>query len=636
MREDKIFQQWVSSIANDTRHPAYKEVVAIAKFWTGRVTGLTDKEAIITVREKETDGQKKLKQRIFNSLARYVTEKINTTYREVDRCDSIKETVTHPAEKALELIQKRARNFYGDDSIDEFNDEFLLTYAGMDPNAYQLINIKPHDPLTQKPSPFPTIIRSKDCRWWSYDINELQYLSFDRTVNKKPQYQLWTKDYSYIASPASEGEPTGGLSIKIKLPKNPNLKLYVWKPGSKAENWDTANIKIPTQGSTDTEEMYYVTRYAHNLGFVPARRLGWRRSFEHKHDVLESYLLPAKERYIELDQKKSTYDTHLLVHGIAKQISYLPTCNYVDKATNMHCQMGSVGEVECPKCEGSGTMPIHYSELDVVTIELPMKDDAVADIIDASKLHQYVEIPKHIIEMHKASCDEAAQDIALALFNTNVFKRAELTAATATEVLQNNKSVDNALYAYGRHRGRTKEWQMKTIAAYLDFGKDFVASFKYPSDYKLETLDELLTRRKLAADAGAPPHVLSCIDEAILNKQNIDEPSHVRYVKVVDSLRPFSAIGEVERLALMGSLPADHPKRLALLYFDDIIFLLDSDKATAKKWFKKEAMARKKLFDDTLIKVVESYNKTIEVLAPAAEEEEEDIDLFGDDEDDDI
>lgn len=634
--EEQIFAEWIAMIGSKKRHPACPEIEAIAEFWTSVVTGQGQDEIVVHLHKEETKEQKSIRRHVTNTKTRYVTEKVKTTYREVDRCDSVKESIKHKDEKALKHITHNANNFYGADSIDVFNDTYLLQYSAMDPNGFQLTNIKPHDPLQTKPMAFPTIIKSKSLRNWDYKFNELQHLSYWTGKGKTRVEFLWTANYAYQVTPLSKGMPEKGETMIMEIADLPQIELYIWdnRGGGDTDETKKMLLNVPADDKTSKTAMY-VTRYVHDLGFVPAKRLGWVKSFEHKHDVLESFLLPAKERYVELIQKKSQYDVHLAIHGIAKEITYLPTCNYVN-AEQVHCLSGKVGGKDCPKCKGSSMMPVHTSPLDVVTIELPMTaQDGVVEVVDATKLSQFLEIPKHIIEMHEKAQDQAAQDVALALFNTNVFKRAELTAATATEVLQNNKSVDNALYAYGSHRGSFKEFQLKCIAAYSDAAESFEVSIKYPADYKLETEDELYTRRSIALKAGVSPQILKCIDMAILSKQNADNPEQVAYVTAVDSLRPFSNQTEAERIALFSSLPPTHPKRYALLYFDDVIYQLDSDKRTTGEWFQRKPVLRKELFDTTLKAIIKKYEP--EEVDPEAgkftevkkveEEDEDDLDF---------
>lgn len=618
--EQAIVSHWLAMVGAQKRNPAHAEIKEIAKFWTAILTGKGVHDLKIQLRLKETTKQKALRKRVNNATTRYVGEKTKTTYREVDRCDGIKEVIDHDDPKALEEIRLREKCFYGEESVDKFNDDYILNYSGMDPNAFNLINIKPYDSNVEKPYCYPSIIKSKDLRDWKFTFNDLQYVAFQVNESKEVVVEhLWTKYNAYTLRKVKDVPQRSDTAKEIVLPTKPVLNLAIWSPNADADyqlDYTPKTLSLP-EGMTGgkTKERHYVERFVHNLGFVPAKRLGWVKSFEHEHDVLESHYLPAKERFVELYQKKSSYDVHLAVHGIAKQITYLPSCNYTNE-NHQRCLSGKIDGKSCPKCKGTGKMPIHKSELDIVTIELPL-DGSEATIIDASKLHQYVEIPKHIIEMHEQAADNAARDVALALFNTNVFKRAELTAATATEVIQNNKSIDNALYMYAAHRAAFKEFQLKSIAAYLDHSEGFEVSIKYPSSFKLETQDELYIRRKLAKDSGIGPHGLIYIDMDILAKQNADNPDRIAYVQAIQALRPYGNDTESERVALVALLPPQHRKRLSRLYFDDVLYELDSNNKTRDKWFKQDKAKIKKDFDAALDIVIDKYKTEEEAEPPA-------------------
>ena len=596
--ENQIFALWLQLVADNKTTKAVEEARAIRKFWRAMVLGIGQSEIIVIYNKPEDDSQKKLRKRVTNSKTRYVTSKIFTTYCEVDRSDRIVLTSEHSDENALGSINKNALSFYGDQSIDGFLNENLKHYAAADPNAFLLYNSKPYERETGEPDLYPSIIESTDLRLWHFDCNDLQALAFKVGAVE----HLWLKDRSYTIITTDKITPEEAerqSAVKINLPKNSSVNLKAWTL-EKGIHDIRITIPVVKDESPDSNNVYLI-EHSHGLGTIPAFRMGWVKSFEHETDVLESMLLPAKERYEELMQKKSKYDTHLAVHGIAKEIIYLPKCNNV--VNNMVCIDGKINGEKCGKCKGSGKMPIHKSELDIFTIEITM-DDQTMELIDASKLHQYVEIPKHIIDMHKEASEEASKDVALALFNTNVFNRAELTAATATEVIQNNKSIDNALYAYASHKSHLTKQAYKTIALWRGKSDNFKIEIKVPTSLYEETEDELYMRLKLAHNAGAPPQVTQNVVNQILAKQNADSPERIAYARSLSKLKPFSGLTETERLALFAGLPPNHIKRKTLLYFDDIIYELDANPQTAN-WFKLKPKEQKTLFDKTLQGVID-------------------------------
>ena len=54
-------------------------------------------------------------------------------------------------------------------------------------------------------------------------------------------------------------------------------------------------------------------------------------------------------------------------------------------------------------------------------------------------------------------------------------------------------------------------------------------------------------------------------------------------------------------------LDRQHPKRLALLYFDDIVYELDANKKTRGKWFTLDKVDMLKTFDKALVTVTERF-----------------------------
>jgi hypothetical protein len=613
VKEEEIIELWFVYIANGTYCPQKAKIVEIAEFWTKMTTGRSQDDIIIKFRPNESKQQKQQRINVTNTHTRYFSERIKTIYREVDRTDGIKDTLEYPDVEAsqakLKVLTDSVENYYGADSIDRFNDDYLLSYAGSDPNAFLLTNFKEFDADTEKPEVYPTIISSQNIRSYGRDNNLLNHLAFDESFQIKDKtagiHYLFTKGFSYKLTEVIKGIDVEGKEI---------ITLEQYRTGDVGFN---AKIK----GKKETQYIY--EQFDSKMDSVPAIQFGWVRSIEHNDElILESYLLPAKELLIESIKDKSELDLTLTLHGIAKEIAYVPACNY--KADNHKvCQGGIVNGSNCPKCSGTGKMPIHRSTQDILTIELPFDPSSTmdAEIIDVSKLHQYIEIPANIIELLERRQEKGEAAIALALFNKNVFNQENMASIAVEAIIQNNKSVYNALYSYAAKRAEITVHQRECAAIYTDTQEGLINKRKYPSDFKLESLGELLTWRKMATDAGASIAILRKIDQAIMSKQNINEPKQFARLKSIEHLKPYYDRSESERLATVMLLPSNDIKRIAFLYFDDIIADMDTD-PTYKDWAGKPYQEQRSIFSN----IAEGYKERF-LNSNEIEEPIEDIEL---------
>lgn len=578
MDEIQVLENWFKLIATGKYCEEREHMIKVAEFWNKIYNALSQFEIIKKYRPNESGAQQEQRQRLTSSHTRYVVSKIDTQFRHVDRCDSITdilhyETDSTAENKNLSDLNYLLTHYQGDEGISEYNDKNVLKYSMKDPNAFFITSFDSNfDGTVERPRPVPMIVTSEKVRTFQKDNGVLKYLAFDsyKKVGRKKQgiHILYTETRHYRLTEVVDGvDTTGKETIYLDQFRESNVRNEM--------QWEL----ILTNSASGKGKQYIFEEFNPLMDFVPAIQPGWVESDEYGDFIIyESCLLPAKELFVELINKKSTYDVHMALHGIAKQIAYIPRCNYVGENQQV-CQNGIVDGHECPKCSGTGKMPIHRSEQDILTIEIPMTLDETtvdANLIDAQKLHQYLEIPKHIIEGHKVDCADIKRDISLAMFNKDVINDPAVVNVAAEAIIANNQAVYNRFYEYANHRVKVRRLQIKSVATYADLIKGLVYDRKYPSDYRIEHVVELLTQLKLSNEAGASSAIQRSINVAIMKKQNIDNPDHLLYLVAKERLRPFYDLTKEERLSAITMLSISDPKRSSYIYFDDIINELDT------------------------------------------------------------
>jgi hypothetical protein len=192
------------------------------------------------------------------------------------------------------------------------------------------------------------------------------------------------------------------------------------------------------------------------------------------------------------------------------------------------------------------------------------------EMIDLSKLIYTLKVDTELIKMHREEVEALEPKISLAVFNTNMFDRKELVTGTATEINANLSHVNNEIFAYDQQKARLWEFVVSQIANYLDVEEGLTVSRKIPTDYRIESLSELLNILKAANDSGANYDTVKAIQRKILEKQNIDNLENVQIIEAREKWRPFSDLPQGERLSIITLLPDDHPKRILYMNFSEI------------------------------------------------------------------
>lgn len=579
MNEQKILEATLYNIAAGVKHPEYKKTVDIAKHWHSIISGKGQEEIVLKIRQKDSDKQKEQRIRLFKTHTPHIANRIKTVFEEVDRCDSIRQTLEVKKDIEEEAIEEKTMTSFNDQiskffqgkSIDHYLDERLYETAALDPNSYLLINFFPFNrEAGETPVIYPTIYKSSEVFQKQYDHKGLKFICFKtpmKKIEKKNQvkilyrYLLFTEDYSYEVFDAEVVEE---LNIDVVRQKYTRTTITV-------------------KGSTDQKEVeLYYKQFTHNSKRVPVVKFGYYETAIESYEVTESHLLPAKYLFNEHIEKKSTYDNHVALYGFIRAYFYEQRCEH--KVEGKPCNGGYIGNTNdvCPKCDGTGLKnktKIARNEQEIVSVEIPLpsSNPEAGDIMDLSKLMHFVEIPEQIFKMNREELDKLEQGISLSMFNTNIFNRQELVAGvTATEIKERLKAVNNVLYKYAQHKARVWRFIVEQVAIYHGILDKMDISREYPSDFKLETINELLALLKSAKESGASADVVRKIEEDILVKQYADQPDRILWIRAKNKFRPFYTKSDAEAMATVAMLPANDPKRVLYVFFDDIFAEIES------------------------------------------------------------
>ncbi len=529
----------ISKIKSEKPHKNYDHTVSYAKWCNQIMSGEGHKDLIVKYTETETEKQQERRIKLYNSRTKYVSNKVMSTFMEVERTDSIVDTLYYKDKSDSAIIRERLNRFSIGNNLNKYVHDMARRLNFHDPNSFVAIEFKYLDPL-KKPYAYPVELNSPSVFDYEYDNGLLQYLISKVEIDMK-------KENSTEISKGSKYTIYGPLftyTLTQVLAVEPGVETYVINKNT-----------------------YVVREFNTKFESVPAFHIGYQRDSKTKWETFVSPFDPAKEILSDLINTKCEYDLHKALHGFIQKYVYVDRCKYRNPDNGDSCNDGKmkISGAECHVCKGTGKLS-HTSVQDVVYVPVP---ETKEEAIPLNQFIHYVEVPLHIIQSYKDDLVKLEKDVALAIFNKDTFSRSDI-AFTATEVRLNEQSVHNVLADFADNVSRMINTATLLVADMLGDLDKIVFEYKILKDFKLLGIDELIELRRRAKEAEAPYDVIQQIDIDILSKQNQGNNLLVEQIKSEQSFKPFKHLSNELRALALADLPANDPDRVLFLFFDNV------------------------------------------------------------------
>ncbi|WP_025126201.1 hypothetical protein [Myroides odoratimimus] len=540
-----------NTINNNLTHANYDHVCNLA----------SEYEAFITD-EKNEQGERKLntylrqfvrredndlfeqRKNITKHYTPSICAQIIRTFEKVIRSNKVQKLVEHKDNSKVEEIQQSIDKFYGDshdNGVDKYLNERFKILTFTDPNSWIWVNFKPFDYRFEKPQAYPLEISSK------------QAINF-KIVNGKAEWLVAKFSYKYQCKDNKTKE-----AIRYIIFSDDNHVEYKEIP---------KDIRTPFIDWDDIYEnkkknkKYAVYFYEHKLKTLPLQRVGYRPDIETKSETFVNPFhyeaMPLLRQFIKVS---SELQLSITLHTFPKQIAYVSPC------TAKGCNSGRLAEGKtCDDCGGTGVKRTHTTAADVV--ELPMPKN-VSDVVDASRLAAYIPFPNDVMKFLDEYVDKLEKKIIRMVFNSESLMQTRFS--TATEVEVDVDSIYDTLNPFAQKYSEMWMFIVKVISELLfDEVDSFLIWHKYPTDFKLKTMGQLLQELKLANESGAPSYIREGLNNDISEIIYADDQDELAKLRTKNRFYPFPGKTDLEiQNIIIQNLTT---KRMQVLYanFDNI------------------------------------------------------------------
>ena len=547
----ELFAILTRRVSEDTPHRDYQRTVDHAKWCYQIVTGDDQKEILISYKVRETQKQVDQRVRITNSRTQYVANKVKKLFNEVHRCDDVVESIgyANSNDTALADLTSALDQWYEGKPLTKYITTRFKDLSFEDPNAYIIVEFENDDPVNKKPTAYPFEVRADEVYDHHYSNGVLKYLITQHVVEYRAKsknanltgkrYTMYGIGYSWVLQQVPKGAifdtPEGFEEITLYIGKDRKPEKFVYKGYE----------------SMTTE--------------CPAFRVGYMDDPTTRGRTKVSPMYPAEKIITDLIWNKSEYDLSKALHGFYQKFAY------VDQCTRCHGE-GSITNdydnvVQCGNCKGTGK-DIHSTVQDIVMLKMP---NDPTNAIPLANLVHFAVIPEHLITMQREDFVSDQRDVFNAIFGANVLDRSEIVE-TATAKNYDWRAVNNTLFEYADQVSEFFRFSVKQAANHRGEAEGLQVQHSFPSDFKLESVQELIDQRASASAAGASNTIISTIDMAILSKQHKDDPDFIKAYKARERFKPMADKPASERMILLTStLPQDDPERILYLYYERIM-----------------------------------------------------------------
>ena len=575
----------IQMIMTDQRHPDYERVKDLATMYYRFVTGEDLDEEMVQFTQREDEDAFEQRKDITQHIIPAVVSNLVSVERKVPRSNGMTRVVAYDGDdknKRTAEFEEILGKFWGNQSLDDWMSVRFLELNDIDPNTFMIIEWEDFDNEKEKASPYPYESKAPEAVMFEYFNNILQYLldlkRFDTTDfeghdTQAEKYTLYLKDRTIQAIQIFDKE------IRAKLGEDGELKEI-------DENWYFRK--------KDGVIFELVFPEEHNLGVVPAFRVGYKRD---EATDGRTYVSPYHDAvpYLKKTIKtNSELDLTMCLHAFPQKIITAHECS------NEKCNGGYIYKdgksTACSMCSGTG-FNTHTSTQDIIFVPTSKYKE---EQLSLDNMARYVTPEVALIEFQQQYLEYLTDECMQAVFNSEIFTRDEI-ATTATEKRIDLDNVYDTLYPLALKYAREWKFAVHTIAEIVEMTEGLVASLSFSKDFKFKSKDDYIRDRNNAKEAGTPDAILRNIDDEIMRIDTADNPMQFEMYKTVQSFDPFTGKTDEEVMAALTSNTV--PLEIKVLY-NNLGWIFDSIFLEDPEFFLKPRKEQVKVVDQKVQEII--------------------------------
>lgn len=534
----------IDAIENKTTHANYHRVCNLAKLYSQLITG----ESIVDLlqRYKLREDEESFKQRVqlTTTTVEALSRSVMNPFEKVLRTDPLVKRIESKDESNIDILTEKLMTFYNSENQNSGLDYWMQTrfksLSFLDPNAFVVLEWDSFDNNYEKASPYPYEVPSPQALNYAYKNNSLQWLLDRKPIKYKEEGEKKPKDgFKFTLY---------GIGFVIAFERVSDkyiaqAKEIIWK--------------------SNKDECYAVREHLTLLDVAPVIPIGYvgdERTKEVTYVNPFQAAIPWLKKSVNLD---SEADLSKTLHAFPQKFQYVQKCI----GTTTHPCMGGKDHEgnNCTVCKGSGTA-VHTSAQDAVYLPIPKRSE---DMLNLDNLMVYKAPPIDLLKFQEEILDKYEQKIHATVFNTLSLVK-KTTVATATERDQDMDNVYDTLHPFAEKITAVWSSIVEMVATITETNSDdLVIDMRYPNDFKLRTLGQLIENLKTANESGAPSFVRNKLNNDIAEQTFVDQPEEFQKYQVKQLFYPFPGKSESEIETLIS---------LDLVLFRDKILYANFDR----------------------------------------------------------
>lgn len=509
MKKEEGYKKLREIIEDNIFHEDYKRVTELADKYYKMVSGDGIEELLHRITTRTTDDEWDQVKRIYRSIIPSTIGSTKLPFKKALRKQPAVRDIEYDkqADKKRDELEKFIGKYWGDKSLEEYLEYAFIDYNYLDPNAFLITEFNDFDPNKEKASPYPFVADSKEAIMFEYDNEILQYLVIRLDIEFMDR-DLKRKGYKYVMY---MGMDTIVFTEVAKLTDRPKKATEV--------------IEIK-------EKYFAVFYYQPKNEKVPAMRFGYSRDAQTKGRTFVSIfnnVVGFLEKTLKID---SELDLSTAMTAFPQRFQYVTAC------TNQGCNKGRMlDDTECPVCGGTGIQPHHRSVADVITLALPKNADP-SQLLNLDNLLVYKYPPIDLLKFQSDYLEYLKTTAYELMFNVDRFTRSQVSK-TATEAVIESDNLNDTLFDFGRAYSAMFEYVVMDIATFTDNADTLMVHHKFPYDFKIKGLRELMADLQTAKEAGASAPSIAAIEDDINEILYSDRPEDLKEIRIKNDINPF-------------------------------------------------------------------------------------------------